>query len=277
MTCSKTLKGKKAFVTGGKRRIGRGIALALAEAGCDVGINDLTHDQDGDTTLSLIRDMGREAELFAGDISSSKVVNNMFDDFLARFGRIDILVNNAGVQLEKTVVNSTDEDWNQLMGTNARGVFLVCRRFIPIMTATGGGSIINIGSISGEHADPTMALYNASKAFVAGLTRSIAVDHGAEGIRCNTICPGWIMTGMVDAAFSLAKDPAASKTDGLARHPVGRWGQPEDIAAAAVWLLLQYRSAGFPRQAADAGRVFLSSWTNSALRFRSWRTSSLSS
>ena len=82
------------------------------------------------------------------------------------------------------------------------------------MTATGGGSIINIGSISGEHADPTMALYNASKAFVAGLTRSIAVDHGAEGVRCNTICPGWIMTGMVEAAFSLAKDPAASKTDG---------------------------------------------------------------
>ena len=137
---------------------------------------------------------------------------------------------------EKTVVNSTDADWNQLMGTNARGVFLVCRRFIPIMSASDGGSIINIGSISGEHADPTMALYNASKAFVAGLTRSIAVDHGAEGIRCNTICPGWIMTGMVDAAFSLASDPAASKADGLARHPVGRWGQPEDIAAAAVWL-----------------------------------------
>ena len=104
------------------------------------------------------------------------------------------------------------------------------------MAETGGGSIINIGSISGEHADPSMALYNASKAFVHGLTRSIAIDHGKQGIRCNAICPGWIMTEMVDAAFALAKDPVAAKEDALARHAVGRLGEPEDVAKAAVWL-----------------------------------------
>ena len=104
------------------------------------------------------------------------------------------------------------------------------------MAQTGGGSIINIGSISGEHADPSMALYNASKAFVHGLTRSIAIDHGKQGIRCNAICPGWIMTEMVDAAFGLANDPVAAKVDALARHAVGRLGEPEDVARAAVWL-----------------------------------------
>ena len=109
----------------------------------------------------------------------------------------------------------------------------MCRAFIPVMPE--GGAIINIGSISGRVADPSMALYNASKAFVHGLTRSIAVDHGPD-IRCNAICPGWIETGMLEAGFAQAGDPAAAEADALARHPVRRFGRPEDIAAMAVWL-----------------------------------------
>ena len=119
------------------------------------------------------------------------------------------------------------------MGVNAKGVFLTCREFIPDMAP--GGAIINIGSISGNTADTGLALYNASKAFVHGLTRSIAVDHG-PAVRCNAISPGWIMTDMADAAFALADDPERAKMDALARHPAGRFGQPEDIAALAVWL-----------------------------------------
>ena len=110
---------------------------------------------------------------------------------------------------------------------------MACRAFIPVMAQ--GASIINIGSISGNVADPGMALYNASKAFVHGLTRSIAIDHG-PGIRCNAICPGWIMTDMVDAAFAVADDPQRAKSDALARHPAGRFGDPDDIASLAVWL-----------------------------------------
>ncbi len=98
-----------------------------------------------------------------------------------------------------------------------------------------GGSIINIGSISGNTADPGLALYNASKAFVHGLTRSVAVDHG-PAIRCNAICPGWIMTDMADAAFGAASDPAAAREDALSRHPAGRFGTPTDIANMALWL-----------------------------------------
>jgi NAD(P)-dependent dehydrogenase (short-subunit alcohol dehydrogenase family) len=107
---------------------------------------------------------------------------------------------------------------------------------IPAIKASGGGAIINIGSISGLQADPGMALYNASKAFVHGLTRSIAVDHGADAIRCNAISPGWILTAMADAAFAQAGDPQKAEGDALARHPLGRFGTPEDIAAAALWL-----------------------------------------
>ena len=221
------LHNKGAVVTGGSRGIGRAIVNAFVEEGARV-VTSSRNEPDSD--------LPDAAHWIRADVSDRDDVDALAEFAIDQLGNIDILVNNAGIQLEKTVVNSTDEDWSQLMGTNALGVFLVCRRFIPIMAASGGASIINIGSISGEHADPTMALYNASKAFVAGLTRSIAVDHGAEGICCNTICPGWIMTGMVDAAFSLASDPAASKSDGLARHPVGRFGQPGDIAAAAVWL-----------------------------------------
>ena len=132
----------------------------------------------------------------------------------------------------KTVADTSDEDWDSLMGVNARGVFMMCREIIKLMETQGGGSIINISSISAHHADTSMALYNASKAFVNGLTRSIAVDHGHKGIRCNAICPGWIMTEMADESFAMAKNPEAAKADALLRHPSGRFGQPTDIARA---------------------------------------------
>lgn len=119
------------------------------------------------------------------------------------------------------------------MGVNAKAVFLACRALIPVMDE--GGSIINIGSVSGNTADPGMALYNASKAFVHALTRSVAVDHG-PAVRCNAISPGWIMTEMAEAAFAIAADPDAARRDALDRHPAGRFGQPADIANLAVWL-----------------------------------------
>ena len=151
-----------------------------------------------------------------------------------KLGRVALLVNNAGVQVEKTVTDSTDADWDLVVGVNCRGVFNMCRAVLPLMEQTGG-VIINIGSISASAADPSMALYNASKAFVHGLTRSIAVDHGPN-VRCNAIAPGWILTEMADDAFALADNPEAAKKDALARHPVGRMGAPEDIANMVSWL-----------------------------------------
>ena len=212
------LQGKRAFVTGGRQGIGRGIVDAYIAEGAEV----------------IACGRGPVPEGFpcvwhSLDVSDPVAVNAARDVI----GALDVLVNNAGVQVEKTVTETTDNDWDLVMGVNARGVFNCCRAFIPVMRP--GGAILNIGSISGQVADPSMAIYNASKAFVHGLTRSVAVDHGPD-LRCNAICPGWIETGMLDAGFDLASDPAAAKADALARHPVRRFGRPADIAAIAVWL-----------------------------------------
>ncbi|WP_170359460.1 SDR family NAD(P)-dependent oxidoreductase [Ruegeria arenilitoris] len=212
------LAGKRAFVTGGRQGIGRAIVEAFMAESADVITCGRGPKPDGLSTdwISL-------------DVSDAVAVGEAAQEL----GVLDVIVNNAGVQVEKTVVDSTDADWDLVMGANAKGVFNVCRALIPQMQE--GGSIINIGSISGNVADPSMALYNASKSFVHGLTRSIAVDHG-PAIRCNAICPGWIETGMLDAGFELAQDPQKAKTDALARHAVKRFGKPADIAAMALWL-----------------------------------------
>ncbi len=214
------LEGKRAVVTGGRQGIGRGIVEAYLAEGAEV--------------LTCGRgprpgDLPDAVRWQTTDVSDPAQVAALAE----AAGATDILVNNAGVQVEKTVADSTDADWDLVVDTNCRGVFNACRAFIPRMAQ--GGTIINIGSISGQAADPSMALYNASKAFVHGLTRSIAVDHGPN-IRCNAICPGWIETGMLEAGFDLAQDPDAARADALARHATRRFGKPADIAAMAVWL-----------------------------------------
>lgn len=211
------LEGKSAFVTGGRQGIGRAIVAAFRAEGAQVTTCGRGPRPEG---------VPLDVEWVALDVSDAEAV-------AAAVRPVDVLVNNAGVQVEKSVTESTDADWEAVIGVNCRGVFNMCRAFIPVMPK--GGSIINIGSISGQVADPSMALYNASKAFVHGLTRSIAVDHG-PGIRCNAICPGWIETGMLEAGFAQAENPAAAAADALARHPVRRFGRPEDVAAMAVWL-----------------------------------------
>ncbi|MDA7965503.1 SDR family oxidoreductase [Ruegeria sp.] len=214
------LAGKRALVTGGRQGIGRGIVDAFAREGAAVTTCGRGPRPDG---------LAEDVIWYTLDVTDADAVERLANEA----DGIDILVNNAGVQVEKTVPDSSDADWDAVIGTNCRGVFNMCRAFIPRMPQ--GGSIINIGSISGRVADPSMALYNASKAFVHGLTRSIAVDHGPR-IRCNAICPGWIETGMLDAGFDLARDPQAARQDALTRHATRRFGRPEDIASMAVWL-----------------------------------------
>ncbi|MEO1141161.1 MAG: SDR family oxidoreductase [Pseudomonadota bacterium] len=214
------LQGKKALVTGGRQGIGRAIVDALAAEGATV----ITCGRGGRPD-----DLPDEIAWHQIDVADANQMNALAESV----GSCDVLVNNAGIQVEKTVPDSTDEDWDLVMGVNAKGVFNACRAFIPTMRS--GASIINIGSISGNVADPSMALYNASKAFVHGLTRSIAVDHGPD-VRCNAICPGWIETGMLDAGFDLAENPDNARKDAINRHAARRFGKPEDIAKMAVWL-----------------------------------------
>jgi meso-butanediol dehydrogenase/(S,S)-butanediol dehydrogenase/diacetyl reductase len=214
-----------AIVTGGSRGIGRSIVDRLLADGADVvtcGRGPRPEDLPG-AVLWVQADVS-----LTGDAAQLiKEANNAF-------GRVTLLVNNAGVQVEKTVAESDDDDWDLVMNVNCKGVFNMCRVALVDM-AEHGGNIINIGSISGIVSDPSMALYNASKAFVHGLTRSIAVDHGPK-VRCNAIRPGWIMTEMAEDGFALADDPEAAMKDALARHPVGRFGKPDDIANMVAWL-----------------------------------------
>ncbi len=216
---------KIAIITGGSRGIGRAIVEKLHSQNYQIITNGR-----GERPADLADDI----VWVQADIAQASEAKRVCDAARTEFGAIDILVNNAGTQVEKTIAESDDADWDLVVNTNCRGVFNMCREALKDMTKSGG-NIINIGSISGVVSDPSMALYNASKAFVHGLTRSIAIDHGPE-VRCNAIRPGWIMTQMAEDGFALANDPEKAMADALARHPVGRFGKPEDIANMVAFL-----------------------------------------
>ncbi|MFT5088483.1 MAG: 3-oxoacyl-[acyl-carrier protein] reductase [Candidatus Latescibacterota bacterium] len=230
-----SLSGKKALVTGGKRRIGRGIALALAEAGCAVGINDLTHDEEGEETLRLIRAMGREAEFYSGDISDSKQVETLFADFLERFGRIDILVNNPFAGHGQAFLELSEENWDKNIDVGLKGFFLCSQQAARAMVEQGeGGSIISTSSVHGARAWPGDTAYGAAKAGVLRLTESMAVDLGEHGIRCNAILPGHMDT---DHVFGTPPPERGSVgKENYRTLPLRRRGTPEDIGRAVAFL-----------------------------------------
>jgi len=225
------IKNKIIVISAGASGIGAEIAKSLSENGASVIVGDKD-----EVALKRLENDHPEIRTNQVDVSNESEVLGFFEDITSHFGKIDALINNAGVAGPSAMLGDTSlEDWEKTIKVNLNGTFLCSKSAIPLLKKSGGGSIINIGSISGQTADPGLALYNASKAFVHGLTRSIAVDHGPH-LRCNAICPGWIMTGMADAAFAVATNPDVAREDALARHPAGRFGQPSDIAAMAAWL-----------------------------------------
>jgi NAD(P)-dependent dehydrogenase (short-subunit alcohol dehydrogenase family) len=226
---SARLEGRSVVVTGVGSGLGREIARELASEGARVLGCDV-NDKAGSETMAPIG-FYRHA-----DVSREQAVQELVAEALERFGRLDVMVNNAAIQIEEELAETTEEQLDQILAVNLKGVFFGCKHAVRAMRASGGGSIVNIASILALVADGILAAYCAAKGGVLGITRATAVRYGADGIRCNAVCPGDIDTPLVAAYFQTAADPAALRAEVEREYPLGRIAQPREIARAVVFL-----------------------------------------
>ena len=224
------LKGKTAIVTGASGGLGRGIALALAEAGCNVAVNYLDEQTGAESLVEQLRAIGVSAFSVQADVSSSADVQKMFDAVLERTSRIDILVNNAGVQAWAPLLDITEQDWDWVMRTNLKGCFLCTQHAARHMREHSQGVIVNIGSGSNKVPFPNLAAYTASKGGVEMFTKAAAVELGRYGIRVNCVAPGAIEVERTQREAPNFSEAWAHIT------PLGRIGRPRDVGSAVVFL-----------------------------------------
>jgi NAD(P)-dependent dehydrogenase (short-subunit alcohol dehydrogenase family) len=232
--------GKTALVTGGASGIGRGVALAFAQAGAQVVVADIDV-EGGEATVRQIRQAGSRALFVRTDVAWAEDVEALLKATVDTFGRLDCAFNNAGVELETQRLAESDEDlFDRMMAINVKGVWLCMKHEIRQMLAQGGGAIVNAASVAGLVGAPKHSIYAASKHAVVGLTKSAAAEYGRKGIRINVVCPGVIRTAMLDRAI---EREAGSEEAMVRLHPIGRLGEIEDVAAAVLWLCSD--AAGF--------------------------------
>jgi len=224
------LHGRTAVVTGANTGIGQGIAHALAQAGADIVTIGRTEPTE---TEAAVRATGRSFHSIAADLSASPPAHELIGEAVRIAGRVDILVNNAGIIRRADALELTESDWDSVMNVNLKSVFFLSQALARHLVASGrGGKIINIASMLSFQGGIRVASYTASKSGVAGLTRLLANEWAARGINVNAIAPGYIATRNTQA---LREDETRSR-EILARIPAGRWGTPQDLAGAAVFL-----------------------------------------
>lgn len=225
--------GRVALVTGGAAGIGRATALAFADEGVDVVIADRDAAA-GKATCELLRQRGVRARFVRCDVTVEAEVAALVATTVAEFGRLDYAFNNAGIEIERTRVAESDiETFDAIMSVNVKGVWLCMKHELLHMQGVGRGAIVNTASVAGLLAAPRMSIYSASKHAVIGLTKSAAIEYAKKGIRINAVCPAIIDTDMYRRAT--AADPRKAEM-AAHLHPVGRLGQPEEIAAAVIYL-----------------------------------------
>lgn len=224
-----SLTGKKALVTGSSKGIGASIAQALAQAGADIVLVGRTKDS-LEATKSAIINIGRKVEIVLCDVSSVDAIKEAFSDIAAL--KVDILINNAGSISRAPAAEAQMEEWNRIIDTNLNSVFQISQACGRAMIAQGAGTIINIASLLSFQGGINVPAYTASKHGVAGVTKALANEWGSRGVTVNAIAPGYISTDNT-AALRADADRNASI---LARIPIGRWGNPEDIASVVVFL-----------------------------------------
>lgn len=226
------LEGKVALISGGARGQGAVEARMFAEEGARVVIGDIL-DEAGRQTEAELQELGYDVTYVHLDVTSESDWESAVQATVAAYGKLDILLNNAGILIRKNIEETTEEDWDRIFAVNAKGVFLGTRAAIPAMRTNGGGSIINISSTAGLVGSPNgSASYTATKGAVRLFTKSTAIQHAREGIRCNSIHPGPIETDMIADTLN---DPANMALR-MQRLPLGRVGKPSEIAYGALYL-----------------------------------------
>jgi NAD(P)-dependent dehydrogenase (short-subunit alcohol dehydrogenase family) len=231
-----TLDGKIVLVTGATSGIGAAIAEAAAGAGAIQMLSGRSVER-GETVCRTVEAIGASAAFVAGDLSDPAFADRLVDATVERFGRIDVLVNNAGLIFRGSIEHCTDEEWHRTMAVNLHAVFYLSRAAVRAMKRQGGGAIVNIASDWGLVGGPNALAYCASKGAVVQMTRSMALDHAADHIRVNAVCPGDTATPMLDSAIALR---GVDREEGLkqlgAAVPMGRVGTPEEIAKPVIFL-----------------------------------------
>ena len=225
-----TLTGKVALVTGGSRGIGRAIALKLAENGADVAINYAGNTAAAEEVKAAIEQMGRKALLIQCSVADTDGVQAMVNQVVKELGRLDILVNNAGITRDGLLMRMKEADWDDVMNTNLKGVYNCSKAVMRTMMKQKSGRIVNMASVVGEMGNAGQANYAAAKAGVIGFTKSLAKEVASRGITVNAIAPGFIATDMTSV---LSDDQKAEMARTI---PLGRAGQPEDVANAVLFL-----------------------------------------
>ncbi|HXI15659.1 MAG TPA: glucose 1-dehydrogenase, partial [Chloroflexota bacterium] len=226
-----SLEGKTALVTGAGRGIGRGLALAFAEAGADVALNARTQ-LDLAAVAREIEALGRRAIVLQGDVSSAKSARDAVERAIGELGQLDVLLNAAGTAVRGPAEDVTEEQYDRMLNVNLRGTYFACQAAGRHMLERGSGSIVNIGSLTTSFGLPLRSVYAATKGAVGQLTKTLAVEWAGRGVRVNCIAPGWILTPLTQPVHD---DPKQSDWI-TGRTPMGRWGTPEDLQGAAVYL-----------------------------------------
>ncbi|MEH7415431.1 3-oxoacyl-[acyl-carrier-protein] reductase [Neobacillus drentensis] len=224
------LAGKFALVTGASRGIGREIALELARQGAEVAVNFAGSEAKANEVVDEIKAIGRDAFTVKCNVANSEEVSEMIKATVDRFGRLDILVNNAGITRDNLLMRMKEEEWDDVINTNLKGVFLCTKAVTRQMMKQRVGRIINLASIVGVSGNPGQANYVAAKAGVIGLTKTTAKELASRNITVNAIAPGFITTDMTD------KLPEEVKAEMLKQIPLARLGEPKDIAKITAFI-----------------------------------------
>lgn len=228
------LKNKVALITGGSSGIGMAIAQRFLKEGAKIVITGRSKKRCDSARKQLDTIVADAVDSSTGDVSKWDDVEKMVEKTVRRFGRIDILINNAGIYLEKRLEETSEEEWDQLININLKGVFLCSKAVYPHFKKQGGGTIVNISSDSGVSGNLNEAAYCAAKGGVTNLTRAMALDYAKENIRVNAICPAVINTPMLQKEVDRQDDKDAYVKEMEEFHPVGRVGRPEEVAFAVL-------------------------------------------